>query len=105
MLQNVCSMKVDQTRPKKMDERLYFGVHTNEEFLGTSSLIFLKDSLPIVCSLVMDASFSFVEKAWLQIHLKAGLPLSGILIGWEVGQRETSEIQQGQVEDPAPEEE
>lgn len=45
----------------------------------------------------MDASFSFVEKGWLQIHLKAGLPFSGFLIGWKFGQREASEIQQEQV--------
>lgn len=104
MLQSVCSMKVDRTRQKKVDECLWFRVHPSEEFLCTYSSAFLKGFLPIVCSFVMDASFSFVEKGWLQIHLKAGLPFSGILIGWKVGQREISKIQQGQMLPPAPEE-
>lgn len=69
-----------------------------EDFLGTYSPAFLKGFLPIaVCSFVMDASFSLVEKEWLQIPLEAEMPFSRILIGWKVGLRETNEIQQGQV--------
>lgn len=81
----------------KKKECLYFRVHPSEEFLGTYSPSFLKGFLTTVCSFFMDASFCFVERGWLQIHLKARLPFSRILIGREVGQRETSEIQQRQL--------
>lgn len=44
-----------------------------EESLGTCSPAFLKGFLPTaVCSLAMDASFSLVEKKWIQIQIWEG---------------------------------
>lgn len=52
---------------------LSWGPVGTEESLGTCSPAFLKGFLPIaVCSLAMDASFSLVEKKWIQIQIWEG---------------------------------